>query len=64
MQKTPAFSIKVAVVARDLLASLARRCCHSISFVHLKKSFKKAKAFDLYDPKCRQKLLRPMIRDC
>ena len=38
MQKTAAFTLHslFAVVACDLLASLARRCCNSISFVHLK----------------------------
>ena len=30
------FDSLFAVVARDLLASLARRHCHSISFVHVK----------------------------
>ena len=52
-----------AVVARDLLASLARRCFHFISLVHLKKSSNKSKSLHLCDLKCRQKL-RPMILDC
>ena len=57
------FDSLFAVVARDLLASLARRHCHSISFEHVKEIRQKSKSFHLYDLKCRQKL-RPMILDC
>ena len=52
-----------AVVARDLLGSFARRCCHFIRFVHLKEILKKSKSFYLCDLKCRQKL-RATILDC
>ena len=38
------FDSLFAVVARDLLASLARRHCHSISFVHVKEIRQKSKS--------------------